>query len=47
MQKYADYIKQIEIESLWSGTKHILWNLDRRGNILSVVYGVGMSSILN
>ena len=27
MQKYADYIKQIEIESLWSGTKHILWNL--------------------
>ena len=35
MQKYADYIKQIEIDSLWSGTKHILWNLDRRVNILS------------
>ena len=37
MQKYADYIKQIEIDSLWSGTKHILWNLDRRVNILSGV----------
>ena len=42
MQKYADYIKQIEIESLWSGTKHILWNLDRRVNILS---GVNLSLI--
>ena len=47
MQKYADYIKQIEIESLWSGTKHILWNLDRRVNILSGVNGVGKSTILN
>ena len=46
MQKYADYIKQIEIESLWSGTKHILWNLDRRVNILSGVNGVGKSTIL-
>lgn len=47
MQKYADYIKQIEIDSLWSGTKHILWNLDRRVNILSGVNGVGKSTILN
>ena len=47
MQKYADYIKQIEIDSLWSGTKHILWNLDRRVNILSGVNGVGNSTILN
>lgn len=47
MQKYADYIKQIEIESLWSGTKHILWNLDRHVNILSGVNGVGKSTILN
>ncbi len=47
MQKYADYIKQIEIESLWSGTKHILWDLDRRVNILSGVNGVGKSTILN
>ncbi len=45
--KYADYIKQIEIDSLWSGTKHILWNLDRRVNILSGVNGVGKSTILN
>lgn len=28
MQKYADYIKQIEIDSLWSGKKHIIWTLD-------------------
>ena len=47
MQKYADYIKQIEIDSLWSGTKHILWNLDRRVKILSGVNGVGKSTILN
>ena len=47
MQKDADYIKQIEIDSLWSGTKHILWNLDRRVNILSGVNGVGKSTILN
>lgn len=47
MQKYADYIEQIEIESLWSGRKHIVWNLDRRVNILSGVNGVGKSTILN
>ena len=47
MQKYADYIKQIEIESLWSGTKHIVWDLDRKVNILSGVNGVGKSTILN
>ena len=47
MPKYADYIKQIEIDSLWSGTKHILWNLDRKVNILSGVNGVGKSTILN
>ena len=47
MQKYADYIKQIERDSLWSGTKHIKWNLDRRVNILSGVNGVGKSTILN
>ena len=45
--KYADYIEQIEIESLWSGTKHILWNLDRKVNILSGIYGVGKSTILS
>ncbi|MDD5783943.1 AAA family ATPase [Prevotella sp. P2-180] len=47
MQKYADYIKQIEIDSLWSGTRHILWNLDPKVNILSGVNGVGKSTILN
>ena len=47
MQKYADYIKQIEIESLWSGKKHIVWDLDRQVNILSGINGVGKSTILN
>ena len=45
--KYADYIEQIEIESLWSGTKHILWNRDRKVNILSGINGVGKSTILS
>ena len=43
---YADYIKQIEIDSLWSGTKHILWTLDRKVNVLSGINGVGKSTIL-
>ncbi len=47
MQKFADYIEQIEIDSLWSGKKHIVWNLERRVNILSGVNGVGKSTILN
>lgn len=47
MQKYADYIVQIEIESLWSGKKHIVWNLDPKVNILSGINGVGKSTILN
>ncbi|MGI6243680.1 MAG: AAA family ATPase [Prevotella sp.] len=47
MKKYADYIEQIEIESLWGGRKHIIWNLDRQVNILSGVNGVGKSTILN
>ena len=47
MQKYADYIKQIEIDSLWSGKKHILWNLDPQVNILSGINGVGKSTIIN
>jgi len=45
--KYADYIVQIEIESLWSGQRHVVWNLDRQVNILSGVNGVGKSTILN
>ena len=47
MQKYADHIVQIEIESLWSNTKHIMWNLDPKVNILSGINGVGKSTILN
>lgn len=45
--KYADYIKQIDIDSLWSGKKNIVWNLNRQVNILSGVNGVGKSTILN
>ena len=47
MLKYADYIKQIEIDSLWSGKKHILWQLDPHVNVLSGINGVGKSTILN
>ena len=47
MQKFADYIKKIEIESLWSGKKHIMWELDPHVNILSGINGVGKSTILN
>jgi len=45
--KYADYIQQIEIDSLWAGRKHIVWDLHRDVNILSGVNGVGKSTILN
>ncbi len=47
MQKYADYISHIEIDSLWSGKKHIVWELDPKVNILSGINGVGKSTILN
>ena len=47
MQKFADYIEQIEIDSLWSGQKHVIWNLDRKVNVLSGINGVGKSTILN
>lgn len=45
--KYADYIEQIEIDSLWSGKRHVVWDLDRKVNILSGINGVGKSTILN
>ena len=45
--KYADYIEQIEIDSLWSGKRHVIWDLDRQVNILSGINGVGKSTILN
>ncbi|MCR5680082.1 MAG: AAA family ATPase [Prevotella sp.] len=47
MQKYADCIKRIEIDALWSGKKHIVWELSPRVNILSGINGVGKSTILN
>lgn len=47
MQKYANYIQQIEIDSLWSGRRHIKWDLDKKVNILSGVNGEGKSTILN
>ncbi|MBR1932351.1 MAG: AAA family ATPase [Prevotella sp.] len=47
MQKFAEYIKKIEIDSLWSGKKHIVWELNPRVNILSGINGVGKSTILN
>ena len=47
MQKYADYIQQIEIDSLWSGRRHIKWDLDEHVNILSGTNGQGKSTIIN
>ena len=47
MQKFADYIKRIEIDSLWSGKKHIIWTLDPHVNILSGINGQGKSTIIN
>ena len=47
MKKTADYIKRIEIDSLWSGRRHVVWNLQPGVNILSGVNGVGKSTILN
>lgn len=46
-KQIGEYIQCIEIESLWSGKKHVVWNLHRNVNILSGVNGVGKSTILN
>ncbi len=47
MAKYAEFIKQIEIDSLWGGRKHIVWDLDPKVNVLSGINGVGKSTILS
>ena len=47
MTKLAQYIQKIEIDSLWNGRKHIVWQLRPDVNILSGVNGVGKSTILN
>lgn len=41
------YISRIEIESLWAGRHHVMWDLRPDVNILSGVNGVGKSTILN
>lgn len=45
--KYAEYIERIEIDSLWSGRKKVIWELDRKVNVLSGVNGMGKSTIIN
>jgi len=47
MRQVANYIKSIEIESLWNGKRHVKWELSPTVNILSGVNGVGKSTILN
>lgn len=43
----GQYIQRIEIDSLWSGQRHVCWELNPDVNILSGVNGVGKSTILN
>ncbi|MBR0274539.1 MAG: AAA family ATPase [Bacteroidaceae bacterium] len=42
----GNYIKRIEIESLWRGMHHIVWDLQPGVNVLSGINGVGKSTIL-
>ena len=44
MIKFADYINRIEISSLWSGHKHIVWQLRPDVNVLSGHNGEGKST---
>lgn len=46
MEKYVEYIRQVEIASLWQGRKHIVWHLDPKVNVLSGANGMGKSTIL-
>lgn len=45
--KLANSIKRIEIASLWSGKKHIVWELQPDVNVLSGRNGEGKSTIIN
>lgn len=47
MTKIAHSISRIEISSLWSGHKHIVWDLRPDVNVLSGRNGAGKSTILN
>ena len=42
----GNYIKRIEIDSLWRGVRHIVWDLQPGVNVLSGINGVGKSTIL-
>lgn len=42
----GNYIKCIEIDSLWRGIRHIRWELQPGVNVLSGINGVGKSTIL-
>ena len=47
MDKPAQYIQWIEIDSLWNNRKHNLWKLRPDVNILSGSNGLGKSTIIN
>ena len=47
MEKTGQYIKSIEIDSLWAKRKHIYWELNPDVNILSGSNGMGKSTIIN
>lgn len=47
MTTLAKYITRIEISSLWSGHKHIVWRMRPDVNVLSGGNGAGKSTILN
>ena len=42
---FADYIARIEISSLWSGHKHIVWQLRPDVNVAEWKNGAGKSTI--
>ena len=44
---FANYISRIEISNLWSGHKHIVWQLRPDVNVLSGKNGAGKSTILS
>lgn len=47
MEKTGQYIKSIEIDSLWANRKHIYWELRPDVNILSGSNGMGKSTVIN
>ena len=47
MIKLGNYITRIEINSLWCGHKHVVWELRPDVNVLSGGNGVGKSTIIN